>query len=126
MISAFPDRADGVNHVACGKVESVSQLCVAGVAEAKPPARFEQARSRRPMNRPIDPTTSAQSRIGGVHHRVHLESGNVSDMDQNHVVTTGGNTSDRDSGTRIASTRAPVRVTHPPSRVWPSALTSNS
>mgnify|MGYP001546366261 CR=1 FL=1 len=71
--TARPDRADGVDHVACRQVVTVSQLDLAGRAAAQQPAGLEQARARRAMNRTVDTTAAEQRRVGGVDDRIQRQ-----------------------------------------------------
>ena len=69
--SAPPDGADGVNHVSARKAIAARQLRFAGSAAAQRPAFRQKLRPGGAMNRSVHAAPAQQSRIRGVHNRVH-------------------------------------------------------
>jgi hypothetical protein len=70
LIAAMPDRADGVDDVARGKVARGRRLRVANLAAAEPPALLQDRRPACPVNGSIHPAAAEQRGVRGVHDRI--------------------------------------------------------
>ena len=75
--AAFPYGTDGMDDELCGQVVAASEFCIAGDAVAEKAALLEQAGSRRPVDRPIDATTSEQGGVCRVYDCVDGEGGDI-------------------------------------------------
>ncbi len=78
VISAAPDRADGVNHEFCREIVALGSFCLAGFATAQQTTLGNQARSGRAVDGAIHSASAKQRTVGRIDDRVHCLPGYVS------------------------------------------------
>src|SRR5437764_2971012 len=85
LLPTTPDRADRVDHPACGKLAAARCLRVAGLAATEAAALLQDRRPTRTVDRAVDATAAEEAGVRRVDDRVDLLRGEIPAAELDHA-----------------------------------------